>query len=239
MPTQIAALRALIEQRFPDAMPIGQRIVRPVATGFATLDRALPGGGFPLGKLSVCQPQGGMTSILRAACRTVVAGGDRAAWIDGSGTVAGAFWVDDGPVLIRPKSRIGAIDAANLLLRSGGFRLVVLAGGIEPRDAALVRLIRSVHEGGGAFVALTPLATMAALRLTARIMPESYRWRRDPFGDPAEVQEVRIHVEARAPGWNGRAELSIPVQSHELRLSLEPRLADRRGLPGKGRARTS
>ena len=64
--------------------------VRPVATGIAALDRALQGGGFPLGKLSVCEPQGGATSILRAACQAAVAAGDRAAWIDGSLTVAGA-----------------------------------------------------------------------------------------------------------------------------------------------------
>ena len=228
----LAALRSLLEQRFPDAVPLPQQTTRLVATGFAQLDRALPGGGFPLGKLSVCQPQGGTTTILRATCQRVVAGGERAAWIDGAGTVAGAFW-DEGPLLIRPRSRMHSLRTADELLRSGGFRLVVLAGA-EPTDTDVVRLVRSAHDGGGAFVVLTPLTTMAAVRLAARIAPDHYRWRRDPFGDPAEVQDVRIHVDVRALGWHARAEFPVPVQSHELRLSLEPGLADRRGLPRAG-----
>jgi hypothetical protein len=39
-----------------------------------------------------------------------------------------------------------------------------------------------------------------------------------------------VRVRARAPGWNAHAEFPIPVTRHELRLSLEPELADRRGV---------
>lgn len=223
----LAALRALIEQKFPDAMPIARRTTRPAATGIPELDRALPGGGFPLGKLSVCEPHGGATSILRAACHTTIAAGDRAAWIDGGLTAAGAFWTD-GPLLVRPRGDKQAISAADLLLHSGGFRLVVLVS-VELASADNVRLVRAAHEGGGAFVALTTRANMAALRLTARIEPDAYRWHHDPFGDPAAAHEVRLHAEVRALGWNARADFTLPVQSHELRLSLESGLADRRG----------
>jgi hypothetical protein len=233
--TQVAALRSLLEQRFPDAVQIAQHSTARMPTGIAQLDRALPSGGFPLGRLTVWEPGGGATSIMRAACSTAVANGDRAAWIDVAGTIAGAFW-EEGPLLVRPKGRVHALRAVDELLRSGGFRLVVLAGerAGEPsffRDVDLVRLVRSAHDGGSAFVALTQLSTMAALRIAARIAPDQYRWSRDPFGDPAEVQDVRIRTQVRALGWNARAEFPIPVQSHELRLSLEPGLADRRGLP--------
>ncbi len=232
MSTSLAALRTLIQERFPNAVPFGTsgRTVQPVATGIPELDRALPHGGFPLGKLSTCEPQGGATSILRAACQATITSGDRAAWIDGAGTTTGAFW-DAGPLLVRPRGEKQAIAAADLLLRCGGFRLVVLAG-TELASADCVRLVRAAHEGGGAFVALTTQATMAALRLTTRIAPDSWRWHHDPFGDPAEAREVQLHTEVRALGWNGRAQFTLPVQSHELRLSLEPRLADRRGRPG-------
>ena len=227
MAHDLAALRSLIEQKFPDAMPIARRTARPAATGIPELDRALPGGGFPLGKLSVCEPQGGATSILRAACHATIAAGDRAAWIDGALTAAGAFW-DDGPLLVRPRGDKQAIAAADLLLHSGGFRLVVLTG-VALESADNVRLVRAAHEGGGAFVALTTRANMAALRLSARIAPDSYRWHHDPFGDPAEAHDVRLHAEVRALGWNARADFTLPVQSHELRLSLDSGLADRRG----------
>ena len=95
MSTSIAALRALIEQRFPDAIPLTQRTTEEVATGISELDGILPNGGLPRGRLSVWAPQGGATAILRAACDSAVANGERAAWIDGDNTVAGAFWSDE------------------------------------------------------------------------------------------------------------------------------------------------
>lgn len=237
MSAQLAELRALIEQKFPDAIPIARRTIRPAATGIAELDRALPSGGFPLGKLSVCEPHGGTTSILRAACLTTISNGDRAAWIDGSLTITGAFW-DDGPLLVRPRGDKQAIAAADLLLRSGGFRLIVLAG-TELQSADCVRLVRAAHEGGGAFVAITERANMAALRLAVHIAPDAYRWHNDPFGDPAEAHDVQLHAEVRSLGWNKRATFILPVQSHELRLSLDIGLADRRGRPGSSRSGNS
>ncbi|HEY2850511.1 MAG TPA: hypothetical protein VGI97_11580, partial [Gemmatimonadaceae bacterium] len=118
MSSKISALRTLLEQRFPDAVQIAQHTADPVVTGIAQLDRALPGGGFPLGRLTVWEPGGGATSIMRAACITAVAHGDRAAWIDVAGTVAGAFW-REGPLLVRPQGRVHALRAVDELLRSG------------------------------------------------------------------------------------------------------------------------
>ena len=225
----ISALRELIEQRFPDAVPAGHRSGAPVATGVAPLDQILPGGGFPRGKLSVWTPQGGASAMLRAACQATVASGERAVWIDGAGTAAGAFW-EEGPFLVRPKSRKEALRGAEELLRCGGFTLLVLDG-TDPEGTETVRLTRAVREGGGALVTITQTQALASLRLTSRILPHSYRWRRGPFNDPVEVQHAVVQVRARAAGWNASADITVPVTSYDLRLSLEPNLADRRGLP--------
>ena len=229
--TSIASLRALIQQRFPDATPLtgGSQTTEQVATGIAALDKVLPNGGLPRGRLSVWAPQGGATAILRSTCRSVVANGERSAWIDGDNTVAGAFWTDEnGLYLIRPKSRIHALRAAEELLRSGGFSLLVLAGS-EPQGTETVRLTRCAREGGTALVTVATLGSMASVRLTSRLL--RYNWRRSPFGDPAEVQDVTVRVDAKAIGWSAHVVFPIPVTHHELRLSLESELADRRGLP--------
>lgn len=233
MPTSVAALRALIQQRFPDATPLagtltgGSQTTEHVATGICALDNVLPNGGLPRGRLSVWAPQGGATAILRASCHSVVAQGERSAWIDGDGVVAGAFWAD-GPYLVRPKSRLHALRAAEELLRSGGFSLLVVAGA-EPQGTETVRLTRAAREGGTALVTIGSATSMASLRLTSRLL--RYQWRRTPFGDPAEAETATVRVDTRTVGWSAHAVFPIPVLHHELRLSLESELADRRGLP--------
>src|SRR5213075_2592027 len=73
-----AAIRALIEHRFPDATPVTHRTAEPVGTGIEALDAILPGHGLPRSRLTVWMPQGGATAVLRAACNTTVAQGERA-----------------------------------------------------------------------------------------------------------------------------------------------------------------
>ena len=47
----------------------------------------------------------------------------------------------------------------------------------------------------------------------------------------AEEDMTVKSFDARAVGWNAHVQFPIPVTHHELRLSLESELADRRGLP--------
>lgn len=222
------ALKALLESRFPDAVPVTHRTAEPVATGIWALDAILPGAGLPRGRLTVWAPEGGATAILRAASQTTVLNGERSAWIDGKGTIAGAFW-EEGPILVRPRTRREGLRASEELLRCGGFALVVVAG-IEPEGMENVRLSRAAREGGGALVTLTTHTSMASLRLSSKILGESYRWRRDPFGDPADAEEAKIQIRAQSLGWSRTVDLPIQVVPFEGRISLDGGLADRRGV---------
>src|SRR5260370_27611647 len=133
-----AAIRALIEHRFPDATPVTHRTAEPVATGIEVLDAILPGRGLPRGRLTVWMPQGGATAVLRAACHTTVAQGERAVWIDGLGTIAGPFW-EEGPILVRPRNRKHGLRGSEELLRCGGIERVVIACMLSASTVTLMR----------------------------------------------------------------------------------------------------
>lgn len=227
MAGNIAELRRLLEERFPDALPVAYRTTAAVATGVRALDRILPGGGLPRGRVSSWVPGGGATAVLRAACEAVVRRGERAAWVEGRGVEAGFPW-GAGPMVVRPSGARDALLSAEELLRSGGFGLVVLVGPALP-DVEGVRLSRAAREGGSALVVVSDKVRSAAVRLRSRIAPEGYRWRRGALGEPVEVEAVEMEVEVRAPGANARTVFQLPVARHEVRLSLEPGRVDRRG----------
>ncbi len=235
MATNVAELKEVLARRFPGAVPVTYGTAGAVATGVAALDRVLPGGGLPRGRLSVWVPGGGATAVLQGACAVVGERGERAAWVDGAGSLMclpggdrGEVAVGTPPLVLRPRDGRAALACAEELLRSGGFALVVLSGA-EVVGVEAVRLSRAVREGGGAFVALGAGASIAALRLESRIAPEGYRWRLGALGEPAEVESVTVEVRVWGMGLSARAEFRLPVVYHELRLSLEPGLVDRRG----------
>ena len=223
-----AALRTLLAARFPDTVVLPERTLAPQPTGVAGVDRILPNGGLPRGRLTIWNAaQGsGAVAILRAACFGALARGERAAWIDGQCTT-GPQW-KSGPLLIRPSSLVGALRATEIVLKSGGFALVVLVG-IDPEQTAMLRLSRMVHEGGGAFVALTHRTLTASLRLTSRFLMTEFRTSKSPFGDTARIDAATVRIEASASGWRAETTLDLPALTHDLRLSLEPNVADRRG----------
>lgn len=227
MSVQVAQLRSMLEQRFPSAVPLAYRTAAALGTGVEALDRALPGNGLSRGRLTAWAPGGGAAALLRAACQTTVARGERAAWIDAPGVECGdAEW--NGPLLLRPGGATRALECAEELLRSGGFALVVL-NGAEAADAERVRLSRAAREGGGALVAVGEATSHASVRIVSRTAPADYRWRTDPFGEPAEVEWVTVHVRATALGWSREAALKLRVLCYEPCLSVEPALGDRRG----------
>jgi hypothetical protein len=166
--------------------------------------------------------------VLRMTCQEVVAKGERAAWVDGMGVTTGDGW-ETGAALFRPHGPLRALECAEELVRTGGFGLVVLSG-VKGEDAERVRLTRAVREGGGVLVLVDRGGFMAGVRLTTQLDPTGYCWRRDVFGEPAELESVRVKARVTAMGWNREAEFSLRVASHDVRMSLEPALVDRRGV---------
>jgi hypothetical protein len=223
------AAQTLISQRFPDAVRVERWSRGIVPTGVEALDRILPNGGFQRGRLAVWMPGAGAAALLRAAALRAVAEGERAVWIDGTRTVTGACW-REGPLLVRPSSENSALRAAEELGRSGGFAFVVLDG-VEPQSPELVRCTRAAHDGGTALVLLTRATSLASLRLSSHPLPPVPVCSR-PFPPvPSIIRAIRVKVTARASGWHASGELVLPVWHDDLRLSLELRHPDRRGVP--------
>lgn len=220
-------LRAVLDRHFPNAVPVPRRTQGGVSTGIAELDALFPNGGLPKGRLSVWAPAGGATALLRATAFRAVGDGERVAWIDGCGTISGAFWTS-GPVLVRPQNRLQALRAADVLLRSGGFGLIILAG-IESEGNENVKLARAAHEGGGAFVVLSTNAAMAGVKVISSITPDGYVWRRTVFGDPALLDSVTLRVNVASLGWNRKANVTLAVRAPVERVALDATLPDRRG----------
>lgn len=224
--SQVAALKELLERRFPDAVPVVERGSGSIGTGISALDRAFPSGGLPRGRMVGWTPGVGTSAILRSACKGVIAGGERAAWVDGAGVVAEG-WGGEA-ALFRPAGGVRAMECVEELVKCGGFALVVVTGA-RVRDAERVRLSRGVKEGGGSLVMVERGGFMAGVRVATRVGVESWEWRLDPFGDAAEVASVRVRARVTAAGWSEETEFSLRVMDHDLRMSLEPALGDRRG----------
>jgi hypothetical protein len=221
-------LREALERRFPDALPLGRGSATSSSSGIVALDALLPGQGLPRGRLTAWQPGGGATAVLRAACEAAVRRGERSAWVDGAGLQCADFW-RRGPLLVRPPAGVGALEAAETLLRSGGLAVLVLHGCGREAAREAVRLTRAARAGGCALVVVAPSLQVAQLRVASRLTPDGYRWRRNAFGEPVEPVAVRVEVEASSLGWSGRTTFELPVRSYAQRTAPDPRLPDRRG----------
>jgi hypothetical protein len=237
LPAEVMELRRQLERRFPDAQPVRLGTTGAVATGIGALDGALPAGGLPRGRVTLWQPGGGATAVLRSACAAVGVGGERAAWVEsGEGGRRGGVLTyaagsgAGGALLFRPPSREAAWCAEELL-RSGGFVLVVLKGrGEGLGDGEGIRLGRAAREGGGAVVVVGEAVPVSHLRARSSLDLEGFRWHRDPFGEPVSLESVVIRVRLESMGLDRRTRFRLPVEYHDVRLSLEPGLVDRRGV---------
>ena len=229
LPAEVLELRRQLEKRFPDAQPVRYGTTAAVATGIGALDGALPAGGLPRGRVTLWRPGGGASAVLRSACASAVTAGERAAWVDGAGAVAGTYWGGEA-WLFRPSPELAALCAEELL-SSGGFAVVVLAAGVRSlAEGEGVRLSRAAREGGSAFVAMAEGAPISHLRVGSTFDSGGFCWRRGPFGEPASLEQVTVRARLESMGLDRRIRFRLTVEHHDVRLSLEPRLVDRRGV---------
>jgi hypothetical protein len=140
------------------------------------------------------------------------------------------------PLLFRPADPVNGAACAEELLRSGGFALVVWTGGGAGgsgrglADGEGVRLGRAAREGGAAFVAVAGGAPVSHLKVRSAFDPDGFRWRRGPFGEPALLESVVVRARLESMGLDRRIRFRLGVEHHDVRLSLEPGLVDRRGV---------
>ncbi len=164
-----------------------------IATGVAALD-ALLGGGWPQGKVGelVGPASSGRSAAAAAAVAAATARGEVTAWLDPADAFdpasAAAAGVDLERVLwVRPRGVGEAVRAAELVLGTGGFTVVILdlgaaaAAARERKDASRgalsLRLARATERAGAVTLVLAerPWAgTLAAV--TVALARGEARW---------------------------------------------------------------
>lgn len=158
---RLSALRGALARRFPAALPVWEERAEVMPTGVADLDRILPGGGLPRGRVTewLCARSGGSATLLRALLQAALGRGDAVALVDGGRTLAASEWVEvarEGELtVVRPPEPGDALWCAELLVRSGAFALVVLDGLAVPLSLA-PRLAHQVREAGCVFLLIRP-----------------------------------------------------------------------------------
>jgi RecA/RadA recombinase len=224
----VSAVLALKQQlaELTGPAPASSRLSGALPTGIAALDEKI-GGGVPRGRLTeVIGARGaGKTTLIRHLVMTVVTSGMWVAYIDATRTLAPGDWVDvasagEGFWVIRPPDPGRGAWCADVVLRSGGFGLVVLDGAPSLTRAVTVRLTRLARESDAALVA---------------VGDDDDGWRASALG-----AALRLRVRG------GRARLGVTAESHhasEVRcavrvarsLRADPEVPDRRGMARRAR----
>jgi hypothetical protein len=247
------------------------------ATGVAALDAALHAtGGVPRGRLTelLGADGSGTTTLVRRLVARTLADGAWVAYVDATRTLAPRDWahlgrrgavteegvaglagvgssLQDAPErlwVVRPPDATRAAWCADVLLRSGGFGLVVVDGAPVLSRAVALRLLQLARDADAALVLLgagTRASDLSgALRLRVRAAPGGYgghapppapsasasaagrRWRSAPEGGGWHaVQRTVITVEKG--GSHRTVEVSCAV-GVARRLCAHPEVPDRR-----------
>lgn len=226
----LARLRRELEARFGGAvLPApgsGAAEARPgFRTGVAAIDALVP-GGVPRGVLSLWTGEAGSgrTAALRSLVRAACAGGARVALVDATATLDAASWCAGGATpaglwVARPPGPRGAEGpwAAEALLRTGAFALVVLDGP-PPGQADAQRLRALARETDAALV--VSCEGEAPWRADLRL-----EFRRDPAAPPGLLPGARFRRRAivrMAKGWGARAGERALELVHEPPHRLHP-----------------
>lgn len=228
MSSQVAALRALLAERFPNAVPPSQGTARPLSTGIPEINRALPNGGFPRGRLSAWEPGGGAAAILRSVCHTALSRTERVVWVDGEGVFAAEPWLPD-LILVKPPGRVETLKCAEEMASTGSISLVVVDGARAERGERQ-RLSAAAGEGGAAVILLDRGATLVGgVRGASSFTRDGIEWSRSEIGEPIEIRSVCVHARVSSLGWSRETTFTLPLWAPPARLCLDPNWLARKG----------
>jgi hypothetical protein len=150
----LAALRQQLAEIIAPPVPGGETI----ATGIASLDAVLEGGGIPCGRLTdlAGAPGSGATTLTRGIVAGALADKRWVAYVDATRTLAPGDWTALSATgrlwIVRPPEHDQGAWSADVLLRSGAFGLVVLDGTPPLKRSVFVRLNRLARESQAALL---------------------------------------------------------------------------------------
>jgi RecA/RadA recombinase len=134
MPSKLVDLRNLLTERFPHARAAPKNML---TTGFASLDQAAR-GGLPLNAITeIISPQtsAGSASLIHLLIQSARHDAYFVALIDGCDSFDPTIAVSTNALLwVRCQKAFEAIKAADLLLRDGNFRLVIVDLALNPAE---------------------------------------------------------------------------------------------------------
>ncbi|MBW2461031.1 MAG: hypothetical protein JRH11_05255 [Deltaproteobacteria bacterium] len=237
------ALRAKIIHHFRGAVRLEvPRRGHALGTGWAEVDAAFPGGGLAPGETAVVTgPPGAGTLALAAGwARVALSEGVPVVVIDGEGTALPHAWVG-APVpresaqaakggavaplwVVAPPTPAEAWPAVDIVLRGGGFGLVIALDPGAPPTGAGARLRRLVQERESRLI----VVGAAPFTPTARVslVPRGVEWHVAPTGAEPTRRIVEVHASSR--GGRERAVEAVREDLLTNRLRLRARAPDRR-----------
>jgi len=241
---RVLALQDVLRKRFPAAAPeIAPRPEGVLGTGVETLDRLLPLGGLPRGQVTewVVARSGGSATLLRRLVLHRVRQDEKVALVDAGRTLAAADWVvparSAALTFVRPPDPQDGPWCTELLLRAGGFSLVVLDGVGLPERAAQ-RLSHLTRESDCALLLIRPTWTTGH---SGRGGLATARLRLDPAGPtlpgPGKTPPGRAPITAALTKGGTPAQVEVPRETVPTHwLCAHPLVPDRRGGATRGRS---
>ncbi len=241
---RVSALQDVLRARFPTAAPeIAARADGVPGTGVEALDRLLPLGGLPRGQVTewVVARSGGSATLLRRLVLHWARPDEKVALVDAGRTLAAADWVTPARsaalTFVRPSEPRDGPWCAELLLRAGGFSLVVLDG-VELRSRAAQRLSHLARESDNALLVIRPTWTsghvgrgsLATVRL--RLAPAD-----SPLLGPGKTPPDRAPITAALTKGGPPAQVEVSRETFPTHwLCAHPLVPDRRGGATRGRS---
>jgi hypothetical protein len=232
---KLQSLRNTLAHRFPDALPRPGLPPDALPFGIDALDAILPSGGLARGRLSeIVGPTGsGRTSLVKSLVRAT---SGPVAIVDPDRSLAPSDFVRDAATWI---VRADPLWAADVLLRSGAFSLVVVfvsdgrsprPGSASSKTASIVRLQRLAEESAAVclFAGDTPRGSSL---VTTRLATTGGEWLMR--GIPPAISGRRITASLEKGGPRRRVEIEVHEEETD-RLLAHPEAPDRAPVAWRG-----